>query len=89
MEAGGHRSPPPLNPSFRCLVTELMASCARRYVHQADADVAERTRDHAQQDVGETRTAEPALQGDVHVPGGGKPAARSHADGVRVLQPQH
>jgi len=60
-----------------------------RHVRQADADVAERPGDDAQQDVGEARTAEPALQGDVHVPGRRGAAARSHADGLRLLQPQH
>ena len=60
-----------------------------RYVREADADVAERSGDHAQQDVGEAWPAEPALQGNVHVPGRRHTAARSHAHGLRLLQPQH
>lgn len=56
-----------------------------RHVHEADSDVTGRSGDNSQQDVGETRTAQSALQGNVHVPGPGNPTARSDADGFRIL----
>ena len=66
-----------------------MNRSACRYVHEADAHVTERDGDNSQQDFGETRTAEPAVQGDVHVPVAGEPTTRRHSHGFRLLQPQH
>ena len=60
-----------------------------RHVCEADADVAHGPGAAALQDVCAPRPAEPAVQGDVHVPGGAVPAARSHAHGVRVQQEEH
>ena len=64
-----------------------MTTC--RHVREADADVAHGPGAAALQDVGAPRPAEPAVQGDVHVPGGAVPAPRGHTHGVRVQQEEH
>ena len=60
----------------------------RRHVGEVDADVVVRQGDSAQQDDRSSRSAEPAVQGDVHVPSAARPAGRRHAHGRRERRAQ-
>jgi len=59
-----------------------------RHVGKVDADVVEREGDGTQQDDSSPWSAQPTVQGDVHVPGATDPAEWRHTDGVRQRRAQ-
>ena len=60
-----------------------------RYLRQAYFDVTKRPGDSAKQNVNTTRTAQSALQGNLHVPRRAVPASWRHPDGLSLQQEEY
>ena len=73
-------------PCYQCS-SLFPAVC--RHVHQTEPDERVRRGGSAVQDVRAARSAQPALQGDVHAAGGAVPAGGGHPHGLRLQQEKH